>query len=46
MDNVYKDDEPDGDDYDRGYKKPRMRIIKCSLHLNIHLTFRIHILVS
>ena len=29
-----------------GYKNLRMRIIKCSFHLNIHLTFRFHIVVS
>ena len=29
-----------------GYKNLRMRIIKCSLHLNSHLTFRFHIVVS
>ena len=29
-----------------GYKNLRMRIIKCSLHLNIHLAFGFHIVVS
>ena len=36
----------DDDDYDGGYKNSRMRIIKCSLHLNIHLAFGFHIVVS
>ena len=39
-------DELDDDDQDDGYKKLRIRIIKCSFHLNIHLAFRFHILVS
>ena len=39
-------DELDDNDQDGSYKKLRMRIIKCSLHLNIYLTFRFHILVS
>ena len=40
------DDELNDDDYDSDYKNPRIRIIKCSLHLNIHLVFGFHILVN
>ena len=46
MYNVYIDDEMDDNDKDSGYKNPKMGIIKCSLHLNIHLAFGFHILVS
>ena len=36
----------DDNDKGNGYKNPRMGIIKCSFHLNIHLAFGFHILVS
>ena len=31
---------------DGGYKNLRMKIIKCPLHLNIHLAFGFYIVVS
>ena len=44
--NVYINDGMDDNDKGNGYKNPRMGIIKCSFHLNIHLAFGFHILVS
>ena len=36
----------DDEDQDSGYKNFRMKMIKCSLHLNIYLTFGFHIVVN